>query len=534
MDSNLIFILVVDFVILFTGVLVYFHNRRSASNLLFFLIALTTVLWSLARYFSVSVIPSQILFWIRMDLFFAVPHAVIFYLFIRNFPADEFLLDKRKKIIWFSLLIGGSLLALSPYVFSRLEIEETQVVPIPGILMPLFGLIVFGSIALGIWSAIKKYRASHDPEKTQWRLMLIGITASYLFLIVTNFLFVIFFKNTVFITFGPLFMLPLVIGTGYAILRHQLFNVKIIATEALIFTILAVAFFEVIIARGAPETLLKIGIFGLFFIFGISLMRSVLKEVEQRERMEKLSRELAEANQELRKLDRAKSEFISLASHQLRAPLTIIKGYISLILEGTMGALAEQGKKAMEIVSSSAEQLIKLVNDLLDLSRIEAGKIKYDFRKEDFISLWRKIINEFKPRADAKNVSVTLESIRPIIEFSFDPDKMREVAINLLDNAVKYSPDSGKVTIRIEDAEDVLRVSVRDQGIGIKKEDLGKMFTKFARTEEAQRMDPNGMGIGLYFVKRVIDDHNGKVWVESEGLGKGSIFFVELPIQRKI
>lgn len=531
MDGNLIFILVVDFVILFIGVLAYFHDRRSVSNLLFFLIALITVLWSLARYFSVSVIPLQILFWIRMDLFFAAPHAVLFYLFIKNFPSDKFLLDKWQKIIWFSLLVGGSLLALSPYVFSRLEIEEAQVVPVPGILMPLFGLIVFGSIALGIWSAIKKYRASHDPEKTQWRLMLIGITTSYFFLVVTNFLLVVLLRNTTFIAFGPLFMLPLIIGTGYAILRHQLFNVKVIATEALIFTILAVAFFEVIIARGTPETLLKIGIFGLFFVFGISLMRSVLKEVEQRERMEKLSKELAKANEELKKLDQAKSEFISLASHQLRAPLTIIKGYVSLLLEGTLGIVEEKSKSAINIISTSSEQLIKLVNDLLDLSRIEAGKIKYDFRNGDFIALWRKIINEFKPRADAKNVSVTLESIRQVIEFSFDPDKIREVVTNLLDNAIKYSPNNGKVAVRIEDAEDMLRVSVRDQGIGIKKEDLGKIFTKFARTEEAQRADPNGMGIGLYFVKRVVEDHGGKVWVESEGLGKGSTFFVELSMK---
>lgn len=532
MDSNLILILVVDFVILFTGVLVYFHNRRSASNLLFFLICLITVFWSLARYFSVSVIASQILFWIRADLFFAAPHAILFYLFIKDFPSEKSVLDRREKLIWSSLLVGASVLATSPYVFSRLEFEATQVVPIPGALMPLFGLIIFGAILSGVWQAIKKYRASQNQEKIQWRLMLIGITTSYSSLVVTNLLLVILFKNTTFITFGPLFMLPMVIGAGYAILRHQLFNVKVIATEALIFIILAIAFFEIIIARGAPETLLKIAIFGFFFIFGISLMRSVLKEVEQREQMEALSRELATANAGLRKLDQAKSEFISLASHQLRAPLTIIKGYISLLLEGTMGTIADKGREAISIISTSAEQLIKLINDLLDLSRIEAGKIKYEFGRGDFAALMRNIINEFMPRAGAKNVSIIFESSPNLPEFYFDPDKIREVAINLLDNAVKYSPDGGQVTIRMENVGRTLRISVRDRGIGIKKEDIGKIFTKFGRTEEAQRADPNGMGIGLYFVKRVVEDHGGKVWVESEGVGKGSTFFVELPLNK--
>ena len=118
------------------------------------------------------------------------------------------------------------------------------------------------------------------------------------------------------------------------------------------------------------------------------------------------------------------------------------------------------------------------------------------------------------------------------VKFVFDPDKMREVVINLVHNAIKYTSNA-KVTVHLEKTDDKnIRLSVCDGGMGIKKEDLSRLFTKFVRTDEAKASDPNGMGIGLYFVKRVVEDHGGRVGVESEGMGKGSIFTVELPLER--
>ena len=244
------------------------------------------------------------------------------------------------------------------------------------------------------------------------------------------------------------------------------------------------------------------------------------------------NQKLAEANVELKKLDAAKSEFISIASHQLRAPLTVIKGYVSLVSEGSFGAITGEIKDALAKVFFSTNQLVKLIGDLLDLSRIEAGKIRYEFKPTDFVEMVSKIADEFQENAKKKGLSLAFaNNAGALPQLNLDPDKMREVVVNLTDNAIKYS-EKGTVSVALEKAGDTaIRLTVKDTGIGIKPEDAGRLFTKFTRTEEARLQDPNGMGIGLYFVKRVIEDHGGRVGVESEGPGKGSTFWAELPIK---
>lgn len=548
MDLNLYITLVVNLVIIFTGITAYLHDRRSVSNILFFLVSAATLFWSAARYMSVIAGPDTALWWIRLDLFFAAPHTVLFLLFINNFPKRELAISKKLLVSAGAILFLTMLSTLSPFVFSGLANGEIGVIPVAGPLMPLFGAVTAGSVIAGAFLAFQKYFRSQSAERVQWRVLLFGISASYLSLIITNFLFVLLYGNTTFITFGPLFMLPLIIGAGYAIWKHELLNIKIVAAEILTFTILAISFFEILAFQNMTQLYFKASIFALFFIFGVMLIKSVLKEVEQRKKLELLTARLETANAELKKLDQTKSEFMSIASHQLRAPLTLIKGYISLILEGTIKSGEEAEKDALEKVAKSTEELIKLINGLLDLSRIESGKIKYVFEENDFVKVAEEVIAEFKESAAKKSLTLSLENkVGALAPFMFDADKIKEVIVNLVDNAIKYSASGealqnfslknldGQVLIRLEKIpsdKTKIRLSVKDSGMGIKQEDQKRLFAKFMRTEEANKNDPNGMGIGLYFVKRVVEDHGGKVWVESEGLGKGSTFFVELPLNK--
>ncbi|KKW22173.1 MAG: PAS/PAC sensor signal transduction histidine kinase [Parcubacteria group bacterium GW2011_GWA1_51_12] len=231
--------------------------------------------------------------------------------------------------------------------------------------------------------------------------------------------------------------------------------------------------------------------------------------------------ELSFANEELKKLDAAKSEFISIAGHQLRTPLTVIKGYTSMVLEGSFGKIPESIKEALNRVLISSGALAKLVSDLLDLSRIESGKIRYEFKEIDMEAIVRGVMQELEETARAKGIMLELrnENIKDA-KLVGDFDKLHEVIINLMDNAIKYS-SKGSVTISLKkrlagDASHIV-VSVSDQGMGIKPEDIPKMFVKFGRTEEA---------------KKVIEDHKGRVSVESPGPGQGSTFFIELPTSR--
>lgn len=536
LDFNLYITLAVNLVIIFTGVAAYLHDRKSASNVLFFLVSAVTTFWSAARYVSVKAGPDTALWWIRLDLFFAAPHAVLFLLFINNFPKKELAVSKNLLVLTGAVLLLIMLLALSPFVFSGLKNGEIGIVPVAGPFMPLFGTVTAGSIIAGIILVLQRYFKSQFAERKQWRVMLFGISASYLSLIVTNFLLVLFYDNTTFIAFGPLLMLPMIIGAGYAIWKHELLNIKVIATEILTFTILAISFFEILTFQNTAQLYFRIGVFILFFMFGVMLIKSVLKEVAQREGLEILTGKLEAANAELKKLDETKSEFISIASHQLRAPLTVIKGFISLFRENTLQSESPEGKEALGKIAISTEQLIKLISDMLNLSRIESGKIKYEFVKNNFVKVAEEVVAEFKGNAAKKNISLSWQNeTGGLAPFLFDADKIREIVVNLIDNAIKYSV-SGEVLVRLEKisaAKTKIRLSVKDRGLGIKPEDQKRLFAKFVRTEEASKSDPNGMGIGLYFVKRVVEDHGGKVGVESEGLGKGSTFFVELPIREK-
>ncbi len=252
-------------------------------------------------------------------------------------------------------------------------------------------------------------------------------------------------------------------------------------------------------------------------------------------KLRKLTTQLEEANERLEHLDQAKSEFISLASHQLRTPLTIIKGYLSLVLEESFGPITAQMRESLEKAAFSTEQLVKLVNELLNLSRIESGKMKYEFVTNDLVKIMNEVAVGLRPQADAKQIVIKVEAEQGLPQFIFDRDKIREVVINLLHNAIKYTP-KGEIIVHAEIitklGQEMVRLSVKDTGMGMTKEDMQKLFTKFARAEGARIVDPNGIGLGLFFVRRVIEDHGGTVSVQSSGPGKGSIFTVEIPFKQ--
>src|SRR3989344_2131406 len=405
MSISFISTLLTSFTIFFIGTIAYFHDRKSASNVLFYFISLSTIFWAIANYFSINVAPEKSLFWIRLVLFFAVPHAIFFWLFVNNFPKRE-ITNKALFVVSFLILLITAGLALSPFIFSHITIADGVITPVPGKLMPIFSVVVFGSLISSLIVVARKYKAAADLERIQWRFLLIGTVMSYVLLILTNFVLVVFFQNTFFIPYGPLFMLPTFVGTGYAILKHHLLNVKTIASEILTFVILSISLVEIFSSRTTTETIFRIAIFAAFLIVGILLIRSVLREVEQREKMEALSHELAAANEELKQLDEAKSDFISLAGHQLRTPLTAIKGYASMVLEGSFGQITDSAHEALDRISRATGQLIKLTADLLDLSRIEAGKFKYKFENIDLDKLITNAVKELEENAKNKNITI--------------------------------------------------------------------------------------------------------------------------------
>jgi len=319
----------------------------------------------------------------------------------------------------------------------------------------------------------------------------------------------------------------------YAILKHHLFDLKVISTEIFSALLALALFLQIFFADTTRMQLLSTIIFLGAVGFGILLVRSVIKEVQNREELERLAQELSAANEELKKLDRAKSEFISIASHQLRTPLSIIKGYISMMQEGSFGRITKKFAEPLRRVYLSNERLIKLVNDLLDLSRMEGGRMRYDMKPAQLSLIVASVVEEFQQIAQSKEVALRFkkeEKNDPAVRL--DEEKMRQVAFNLIDNAVRYTPKGGSITVTLTVNPYHLLFAVADTGIGLEKKEINSLFQKFVRSREVSRIHAEGVGLGLYVARRIVEDHGGRIWAKSEGRGKGSTFFVELPIKK--
>jgi len=278
------------------------------------------------------------------------------------------------------------------------------------------------------------------------------------------------------------------------------------------------------------ETILQIIAFLIVGWVSSNLVKRTLAEQE-------ISQRLRTAYRELKKLDKAKSEFISIASHQLRTPLAAIKGYISMILEGTYGNLLEKTKKPMENVYQSNERLIKLVNDILNVTRIEAGGMEIKFEKSSLEEVINSAVEELKVAADQKGIFIKFEKPKdPLPKILIDKDKVRQVILNVVDNAIRYT-NKGGVTLNAKcqmpnaKTEGKITIEMKDTGEGMTKYELSKLFESFSRGVAGTRLYTEGVGLGLYIAKKLLDFHAGKIWAESPGPGKGSTFYIELPIK---
>jgi signal transduction histidine kinase len=248
------------------------------------------------------------------------------------------------------------------------------------------------------------------------------------------------------------------------------------------------------------------------------------KELKEAYQVEK------KAHQQLKNLSRAKDQFIMATQHHLRTPLTVMKGYSSMIIEGDYGKVSKKAKEKLEYFQESTEKLIRLVNSFLDISQFQMGKKVLKKKKISLESIIKEIIKELRVEAKEKGITLKLKKPKEKIFLKADKDKLKESFYNIIDNAVKYT-EKGSVTIEIKKKKNKALLKVQDTGIGMTKEQARTLFSKiFERGKEAQKAHGLGKGIGLYIASNIIKAHKGKVWADSKGQRKGSTFFVELPL----
>lgn len=243
------------------------------------------------------------------------------------------------------------------------------------------------------------------------------------------------------------------------------------------------------------------------------------------------TKKLQEANMKLQALDNLKDDFVSIASHELRTPMTVIRSYVWMALHKSDIPLSEKLKRYLYRTLISTERLINLVNDMLNVSRIEAGSIEIFPKPMDIVSLVKDVMEEVKIKADEKMIKLQVmeEKLPPVFA---DVDKVHEVLLNLIGNSLKFTPPDGVITVGFFADGQMIDISVKDNGCGMSKEDISKLFHKFSRLDNSYVAigTSGGTGLGLYISKSLIDMMHGRVWATSEGIGKGTMVSFSLPI----
>ncbi len=254
------------------------------------------------------------------------------------------------------------------------------------------------------------------------------------------------------------------------------------------------------------------------------------KDLERR--VKERTEEFARFNKELKKLNKMKSDFVSAVSHELRTPLTSIKGYASILMAGKLGDVSPQQKERLEKIDIHSNNLTRLVNNLLDIARIESGKVQMDLKDMSIKKLLDSIVDITTPQIKEKDILLKIDSKITVDKIKADPGQLERVFINLLGNAIKFTPKKGKITISIEEKKDAFKFSIEDTGIGIPKKDLERVFEDFFRSDNAQDQNIKGTGLGLSLVKKIVLAHKGEIWVDSE-LDNGSKFSFIIPRSQK-
>lgn len=691
--------------------IVLVKNAQRVVNRQFAILALSIAVWETVNYISLHPFGFDQLIWVRLTLATAAIMSLALVLLANVFPDGK---PRFKSLPNFMVPvgIGIALIAMSPWLFTRLDYDNGSAQPVPGPAMALFMPFVIGTLVTSIIALVGKYRHLKGVAKRHVYHALIGITLTFSLLIIFNFLVVVAFRSTAFLLLSPLIILIFTISFFYGIARYRLFDIRLIiarfvayllllAFAGTLYGLVAVALSFVIsgVMPSFIQIVVSTSVVGIFILFvqplrrffnhitgvmfhqdtyetkdvldrmtsvlvrstdtdevahsSMAILRDALKsdsitmflsggdnkttaryikvgttiptaqlteellapmpniivadvldgqstrvhrkmqqanvaviarletfgeivgycffgyktsgsEYTQRDidliritcdelavamqnairfdqiqyfnenlqqRIDEATKELRASNEELQKLDEAKDEFVSMASHQLRTPLTSVKGYISMVLEGDAGKISDAQRHLLSEAFTSSERMVHLINDFLNVSRLQTGKFMIDRRLVDLAHITEQEVHGLMTTAKAHDLKLKFRKPSRFPSLYIDEGKIRQVIMNFIDNAIYYSSDRSTITIGLEVLDNNVVLTVHNEGMGVPKEEQSHLFTKFFRATNARRQRPDGTGVGLFLAKRVITEHGGSMVFES-ALNKGATFGFRLPVKK--
>jgi signal transduction histidine kinase len=370
------------------------------------------------------------------------------------------------------------------------------------------------------------FRAQYEKNKklkNVLRVLIFILGAPFLVSIITNLGLQIMGVQNYFLI-GPLSSLITTGGIIYLLFKHNLFQVRTIYIEmTVLFAIMSVVLFlRFYFVDTQDQYFVNSFLLVLFFFLSSVLTKEIVRGVYEEKKLDKINEDLAQ-------LVVTKDEFMRIASLQLRTPLTVIIGYLSMILEThKTGNISLKTKQDLGKAFVSAQNLNAIVNDLLSANDINSGEFRVKIQQEiDLVKLIKLALDSKEVFFQEKKTQVSFQATgtNPLVDI--DKPKIFEVVNNLIDNAVFYG--HGKVWVNLELYQESVKLSIKDNGVGIAKEDVKRIWKKFERGKKSPLINPNGSGLGLYLAKMIVQKHHGKIYVESKGSGQGSEFVIELP-----
>ncbi len=727
MLTETIIITIVLLINLLLSYIIFLKSKNNLSNKFFFCLIISIITWSLSNYLAdyfaeVANNENVSTFFTRATFSFVSLLAPCFYAFSVLFPKSKIPRIPVSVYLVFSAGIIMFIVSMTNLVVSDVIISETSILVKNGILIYLFLIYMITVFFASFYVLYHKYISATSLERPQLQYLILGTSLTVMSASFSNLIFPLIFETTRLSKYGPYFTIFLVLCTAYAIIKHNLFNIKVILTEIAVAIIILSLLIQALTTNGTVNKVVSWSVLIVVLYGSYLLIKSILKEIKQREQMERLAEErsralvdldernrnlltlqkfsniildnnelkpmikniidvvpkevpnclgtvvaltdnekniinaydmssvgisselkelwaqllkkyrlpldekdnllmqcyheqavqksnnltdflcppfkkgdlvdlrnlsnikglfavplaagddrygvliygfktpiekvisgdigmilmigneislaiqramtyenLKKANEYLQELDHMKDEFISVTSHELNTPLAAIQGYLSMILDEGMGKVDVAAREYLERVYSSSKRLAALILDLLNVSRIEQGRIHLIYKETDMKELIDSVIDELIVKAQPKGIYLKFEKPKADLPMTWcDINRIKEVVINLVGNSIKFTAKGG-VVIRAEAKGKMIEIQVEDTGVGFKKGEDEKLFKKFSQLNREVN-ELQGSGLGLYISKNLVDLHGGKIWAESLGEGRGARFAFTLPI----
>ncbi|HEY9584761.1 MAG TPA: histidine kinase N-terminal 7TM domain-containing protein [Candidatus Paceibacterota bacterium] len=513
------------FIFFFSGIttlifamFLYFRNRNDIINKTYSGLSLCCAVWSLGFFALLSAdnIKDAYLSRTIMDI-----GAIILPAFWIHFVYSVLELnDKKKKEIIYYYFFGALLVALNVIDYFYHGVFTKGIVsnyifnyyPSAGPGYYLFVLFYIIIVPYSLYQLIRSYNKSSGFKAKQIKFFIIGSLLGFGGG-VTAFLFTF---NIPVPPYGIILFAFYPVIIAYGITKHHLFDVKVIATELLTFAIWIFVFTRLLVAETVQEQVINGALLIFLIISGILLIKSVIKEVNQREKIEHLAGQL--------------EDFIHFLSHEVKGILGKNRVMFEAMIEGDLGAMTPQMDNPVKQSLKDTESAVNMVMNILQSSDIKNGKLVMNKQPFDFRQSVIDVVNEFRPDVEKKGLQLEmdLDGYTKCIVVGDKENLVKHVIKNLLSNSLLYTP-SGKIIVGLKPGKDKnVRFFVKDTGLGLSEHTKAKLFTEGGKGEDASKVNVHSTGYGLYFAKGIVEAHEGKIWAESEGEGKGSTFYVEL------